>query len=200
LQAVLDTQRAQEQYNSSQAFLDAFVSEVESKLYTQSVREHFYFLRIVRDAVESEVESLKAQLDAGTSEEVESLEAKLLAARTAEVELLQAELAEQNSEVESLQAARLAASTSNSDGVVSFNYDFFKRLDAALQAARRAVLDARVESFQAILATRTSEVESVKAARGNLTCGEVKFSYNASGCCVRAGGHPEKRFTFVDGR
>ena len=55
-------------------------------------------------------------------------------------------------------------------------------------------------SLEADLDARTSEVESLEAARDNLTCGEVKSSYNASGCCRSAGGQPENRFTFVDGR
>ena len=163
----------------------ARVDSLDPVLAAQTARVDFLQAELL--AVLARGKSLEAELDAGTSEEVESLEAKLLAiaARTARVDLFQIALAERTSEVKSLEAA-IDAGKSNSG--TSWHYK--------LQHAR----ETRVGLLKAVLDTRTSEVKSLQAARGNLTCGEVKLSYNASGCCKSVGGQPENRFTFVDGR
>jgi hypothetical protein len=145
--------------------------------------------------------------NAASEEEVESFQAELLAARTSElharVESLEAVLATRTRFVVSLQAELDKRNCAVCDKYSESRVDLLEALLAARISeveSLQTVLAARVESLQAVLDTRTSEVELLKAAQGNLTCGEVKSSYNASGCCRSAGGQPENRFTFVDGR
>ena len=110
---------------------------------------------------------------------------------TSEFEGLEAELAAKTAEVVSLQAV-LADTENNYKGQIQSLQGELAVTQGELAAAADAAAASasRVVSLEADLDARTSEVESLEAARVNLTCGEIKSSYNANGCCRSAGGQP----------
>merc|ERR1712166_1465426 len=118
---------------------------------------------------------------------------------TSEFEGLEAELAAKTSQVVSLQAV-LADTENNYQGQIQILQALLVEKEAKLAECQTKIANSIVfmDKLEADIDAAASEVESLEAARGNLTCGEVKSSYKASGCCRSVGGQPENRFTFVD--
>merc|ERR1712166_149191 len=138
----------------------------------------------------SEFEGLEAELAAKTSQVV-SLQAVLADTENncqGQIQILQALLVEKEAKLAECQT-KIANSIIFMDTLEA---------DSAACSTAAAASASHVDELEADLDAAASEVESLEAARGNLTCGEVKSSYKASGCCRSAGGQPENRFTFVD--
>merc|ERR1712166_1277998 len=139
----------------------------------------------------SEFEGLEAELAAKTLE-VEALEDDLVLALAnyndqrqamqGDLARNQTELAEKKEQIRTMEIGQLTMENRMQDEIDQLEAGFTNckgELDDKINQIRD--LEARVVSLESYLDARTSEVESLEAARANLTRGEIKSSYNANG-------------------